>query len=62
MTLTVTSTECQNNFGRYLELVQKHGEIIITKNGKEYARLISDDKKYEFLSEKLVGLLSEGGN
>ncbi len=60
MTLSVASTECQNNFGKYLELVQKHGEIIITKNGKEYARLISNEKKYEFLSDNLVGLLEEG--
>lgn len=60
MTLSVTSTECQNNFGKYIELVQKQGEIVITKNGKEYAILISNDKKYEFLSEKLVGLLEEG--
>ena len=39
-----TATEVQNNFGKYLQLVQTGGEVIVMKNGKEVARLISYDK------------------
>lgn len=53
-----TATEVQNNFGRYLKLVQEGGEIIILKNGVEVARLISKDKSVSFLSDSLVGVLS----
>jgi len=37
--MIVTSTEIQNNFGKYLELL-KQEDIIISKNGKKVARLI----------------------
>ncbi|MBR6629872.1 MAG: type II toxin-antitoxin system prevent-host-death family antitoxin, partial [Bacteroidaceae bacterium] len=36
-----TATEVQNNFGRFLKLVQEGQEIVIMKNGSEVARLIS---------------------
>lgn len=55
---TATATEVQNNFGRYLKLVQEGQEIVIMKNGSEVARLISKDKTVSFLSESLVGVLS----
>ena len=29
---TATSTEMQNNFGRYLQIVMNGGEVIITRN------------------------------
>ena len=38
---TATATEVQNNFGKYLQMVQAGGEIIVMKNGKEVARLDS---------------------
>ena len=40
---TATATEVQNNFGRYLKLVQEGQEVVIMKNGSEVARLISKD-------------------
>ena len=56
--ITATATEVQNNFGRYLKLVQNGHEIVITKNGSEVARLISKEKAVSFLSDSLVGVLS----
>ena len=55
---TATATEVQNNFGRFLKMVQDGHEIIIIKNGTEVARLISREKTVSFLSESLVGVLS----
>lgn len=40
--MKVTSTEIQNNFGKYLILAGKE-DIIITKNGTEVARLTAGD-------------------
>lgn len=55
---TATATEVQNNFGRFLKLVQEGQEIVIMKNGSEVARMISKDKTVSFLSDSLVGVLS----
>ena len=55
--LSISSTEVQNNFGKYLQLAHEGEEIIIVKNGKEVARLISEDTKRKFLCESLVGVL-----
>lgn len=55
---TATATEVQNNFGRYLKMVQEGQEIVIIKNGSEVARLISKDQTVSFLSDSLVGVLS----
>lgn len=55
---TATATEVQNNFGKFLKLVQQGQEIVIMKNGTEIARLISKDRTVEFLSDSLVGVLS----
>ena len=54
---TVTATEIQNNFGKYLQSVQEGNEVVILKNGKEVARLISHDKSVSFLTDSLVGVL-----
>ena len=54
---TVTATDVQNNFGRYLQLVQTGEEVIILRNGKEMARLISHDKSVSFLTDSLTGVL-----
>ncbi|MCD8049237.1 MAG: type II toxin-antitoxin system prevent-host-death family antitoxin [Clostridia bacterium] len=54
---TATATDVQNNFGKYLQLVQTGEEIIILKNGKEAARLISHNKSASFLTDSLVGVL-----
>lgn len=55
--ITATATEVQNNFGKYLQAVQSGNEIIILKNGKEAARLISADKAASFLTDSLIGVL-----
>ena len=55
--LTITATEMQNSFGKYLQAVQDGEEIVILKNGKEVARLISRNKSVSFLTDSLVGVL-----
>lgn len=54
---TVTATEMQNNFGKYLQYVQTGNEVIILRNGKEVARLISRERTVSFLTDELVGVL-----
>jgi prevent-host-death family protein len=56
---TATATEVQNNFGKYLSIVQNGGEVIILKNGKETARLISNEKSISFLTDSLTGILTQ---
>ncbi len=53
----VTATELQNNFGKYLQYVQAGNEVIILRNGKEVARLISHEKSVSFLTDSLLGVL-----
>lgn len=55
---TATATEVQNNFGKFLKLVQEGQEVVILKNGAEVARLISKEQTVSFLSDRLVGVLS----
>ena len=54
---TVTATELQNNFGKYLQYAQSGQDVIILKNGKEVARLISHEKSVSFLTDSLLGVL-----
>ena len=56
-TATATATEMQNNFGRYLAMVQEGSEIIVTKNGKEVGRLIPREKEVSYLTDSLTGIL-----
>ena len=56
-TATATATEMQNNFGRYLAMVQEGSEIIVTKNGKEVGRFIPREKVVSYLTDSLVGIL-----
>lgn len=55
--ITATATNVQNNFGRYLQAVQTGDEVIILKNGKEVARLISHESSVSFLTDSLTGIL-----
>ena len=55
--ITVTATEVQNNFGHYLQAVQAGDEVIILKNGKEAARLVSHKSSVSFLTDSLTGVL-----
>ena len=54
-----TSTEMQNNFGRYLHIVMNGGEVIITRNGKEVGRVIPRKAVVTSLTDSLTGILSE---
>lgn len=58
----VSATELQNNFGKYLQYVQAGNDVIILRNGKEVARLISYDKSVSFLTDSLIGVLKEDYN
>lgn len=55
--LTATATEIKNNFGRYLSAVQSGDEVIIIKNGKEVARIVSRRSSVSFLTDSLTGVL-----
>lgn len=59
---TVTSTEMQNNFGRYLHIVMNGGEVIITRNGKEVGRLIPRKAAVSYLTDSLTGILKESAD
>lgn len=54
---TATTTEVQNNFGRFLQYAIEGNDVIILKNGKEVARLISHEKSVSFLTDSLRGIL-----
>ncbi len=54
--MLVSSTEIQNNFGRYLEMASGE-EVIITKNGTAVARLVGIRLHEKSLSERLRGIL-----
>lgn len=58
MMTTATATEIQNNFGKFLKMVQDGQEIVIMKNGTEIARLISKKQTVSFLSDSLLGVIS----
>ena len=55
--MTATATEVQNNFGKYLQMAQAGGEVLVVKNGKEVARLVSYEKSVSFLTDSLTGVL-----
>lgn len=59
--MIVTSTEVQNNFGKYIDLASNH-EIIITRNGSPVARLLGANQAVHFLSDKLVGIVPDDVN
>ena len=56
-TATATATEMQNNFGRYLALVQGGNEVIVTRNGKEVGRFIPRSAAVSYLTDSLTGIL-----
>ena len=55
--IKATATDVQNNFGHFLQAVQSGDEIVILKNGKEVARLISHESSVSFLTDSLTGVL-----
>ncbi len=56
-TTIATATEMQNNFGRYLSIVQSGKEVVVTKNGKEVGRFIPKETAVSYLTDSLTGIL-----
>lgn len=54
---TASATEVQNNFGKYLQFAIDNGEVIVLRNGKRVARIISDEMAVSFLTDSLRGVL-----
>lgn len=54
-----SATEVQNNFGRYLQYAIEQGEVIILRNGKRVARIVSEDATVGFLTDSLRGVLKQ---
>ena len=52
-----TATQVQNNFGRYLTAVMNGDEVLILKNGKEVARIISKEASVTSLTDALTGVI-----
>ena len=65
MNLVVRATDVKNNFGRYLQHAVENGEVIIEKNGRPIAKLISlarpdvsaSKQEKNFVSDRLLGVL-----
>ena len=58
---TVTATEMQNRFGKYLSIVMNGGEVIVTKNGRSVGRFIPEETAISYLTDNLTGILSSSG-
>lgn len=54
-----SATEIQNNFGRYLQYAIEQGEVVILRNGKRVARIVSEDATVGFLTDSLRGVLKQ---
>lgn len=52
-----TATEIQNNFGKYLQYAMENGEVIILRNGKRVARIVSEEAAVGYLTDSLRGVL-----
>lgn len=59
MTTVVTVNEMQNNFDKYLNLVMKGQQIVVTKNGKEIGRFVPSNATVSYLTDALTGTLKE---
>lgn len=57
--MKVSSTELQNSFGKYLNIVKEIEEIIITKNGKSIAKLIPHEEPEDILKEQTAEYLAK---
>ncbi len=55
----VTATDVQNNFGKYLQYAMEQGEVVILRNGKRVARIISEEATVGYLTESLRGVLKQ---
>ena len=53
--MIITATELKTNLGKYLDMVSKE-EIIITKNGKNVARLSKPESEKIAYLDSLIGI------
>jgi len=58
--MLISVTEFKSNIGRYLSLVGKE-DIIITKNGKQIARLTDIKDGKETITDSLIGVIPSKG-
>lgn len=56
--MTITATELKQNLGKYLMLAAKE-DIIITKNGKEMAKLSNPNVDKIAMLDSMVGIVPE---
>ena len=56
--MTITATEFKSNLGKYLDMVNEE-EVVITKNGKNIARLSNPESEKVMLLDSLVGVASK---
>lgn len=54
-----TATEVQNNFGKYLQYAMEQGEVVILRNGKRVARIVSEEATVGYLTDSLRGVLKK---
>ncbi len=59
--MIITATEFKNKVGKYLELAQKE-EIIISRNGKYYAKLIAIDENEYPATTALTGVFEKAAS
>ncbi len=55
--VTISATELKRNLGKYLDLVEKQNDVVITKNGGKIARLtpyVTDLEQYFLAREKAL--------
>lgn len=55
----VSATEVQNNFGKYLQYAMENGDVVILRNGKRVARIVSEKKTAGYLTDSLLGVLKQ---
>ena len=56
---TASETELRNNVGPYLDMVLQGREVIVTRDGREVARLIPRASVVSFLTDALAGALRD---
>ena len=58
--MLITATEFKSNIGKYLSLADKT-DIIITKNGRQIARLTKVSGDDQTLTDSLLGVIPDTG-
>lgn len=59
--MRVPSTQVQNNFGKYLKYVEANEEIIVTRKGKDIAKIVLADPYPEGVREGAAEYQTSGG-